>query len=230
MVTGSDILAGMQGTVYENIGTEGSAKRIKEVQYWKKCTGCNYHTKDLGYVTVGPAMSPRTAIEFSEFQANKHTTPLTQYGKYIVGKVAGQKYDLTNPAVKFQAIIELGGINEFPLEQMIEYNWHRYPVMVQVRPELANIVEISCQHGCVNRKFIQTVNGLSIGYQSHCSVMHKDIIQSESIGRQFKEAMITNSQSATLDTETLTKIAIAIGMAMKNIPADSLQVAGKPLV
>lgn len=228
-VSGADILQGMSGNSHV-IVAESAQQRAKEVIYWRKCGGCDYHTRDNGYITIGPAMSPRTAIEYSEFQSTKHATPLPQYGRYVVGNVKGQKYDLTNPATKYQAIIELGGIHEFPLEQMIEYNWHRYEVLRRVRPELANALdnEIECIHGCANRRF-----NTKIDFQKHCEVMHKDIIQSESIGRQFKEAMIANagnSNGGQITTEMIQQIAIAMALAMKNIPETSVTVNNKPLV
>ena len=227
-VSGSDILQGMLGNS-NVIVAESAQQKAKEVIYWRKCLGCDYHTRDNGYITIGPAMSPRTAIEFSEFQANKHATPLPQFGRYVVGKVTGQKYDLTNPATKYAAIIELGGIKEFPLEQMIEYNWHRYEVMRRVRPELEQALanELTCIHGCVNRKF-----NTAADYQAHCSVMHKDIIQSESIGRQFKEAITNMGGNGTgqLNADLIQQIAIAMSLAMKNIPDSSVTIAKQPLV
>lgn len=182
-ISGADIMAGMNGG--RGIPrAESPDGRSKQIQYWHKCVGCSYHTEELNWVTTGPVMQPRTAIEYTEFQSNKHATPLNKYGAWTIGKVNGQKYDLTNPPTRFNYIIENGGILEFPLDQMIAYNWHRIPVICAVRPELNNVVDIPCEYGCSGRKFVGFEN-----YRNHLNVMHKDAIQPEAIGKQFKDAI-----------------------------------------
>lgn len=211
-ISGLDILAGMGNKVNEPILE--SASRSKEVQYWKKCTGCEYHTEELGWVTTGPVMTPRTAIEFTDFQANKHATPLPQYGHYIVGKVAGQKYDLTDSQRRFQAIIELGGVHEFPLDQMIAYRWDKFPVMRQVQPALNDVKPIPCEYGCVGRTFI-TPNQL----QNHMQVIHKEAVQPDAIGRHFSDAIskIGNTNNGNqLTAESIASIVAAVMSAYES--------------
>lgn len=208
-ITGADILAGMGRG--DAILPQSAAGRSKQIQYWKKCTGCSYHIEELGWVTTGPVMSPRTSIEYTEFQANKHSTPLDIYGQWTIGKVNGQKYDLTDPPRRFQAIIELGGINEFPLDQMQAYNWHRFPIMTKVRPELLNVVEIPCVYGCSNRKFVGQDS-----YNNHINVMHKDVMAPEAMGRSLQAAISTMNTNNQMNPETLASIVTAVMAAYDN--------------
>lgn len=215
MVSGSDILSGMVGTGFNNVpDTAGSSSRDRRLQYWRSCPGCDVHTEQHGWIMLGPVMGPNTAVAFVEFQNGKHATPLPQYGQYLAGKSANLKYDITEPSQRFRPIIEEGGINEFPLDQMVAYNWHRYEVMRRVRPELSLVEDIRCQHGCSNRLFTQESH-----YRDHISVMHKEVAQPEAIGRQFKEAIerlgAQQNNGGSLTVEQITAIGIAIAQALK---------------
>lgn len=205
-IDGMDISRGIFGGGAPTI--LGSTERVKQVQYWHKCQGCEYHTEENNWITVGPVMTPRTAVEYTEFMQNKHATPLPQYGQYIMGYNAKQKYDLTNQRTKFQAIIELGGIKEFPLDQMIAYNWHRIPVMVNLIPALGNIVDIPCPY-CAGRKFVHELH-----LQQHIQAMHREVMQSEAVGRQFNNAITSLNGTTNLNAE---QIALIIKAVMDNM-------------
>src|SRR3990167_2797318 len=192
----------------------GTTRNSREVIYWRKCGGCSRHTNDFNWITTGPAMSTHTAVEYSEFQAFKHATPLPQYGRIVTGKVNGQKYDITDPSTRFAYIIEAGGLHEFPIDQMIAYNWHKIPVIKQAVPQLADVVDIHCEHGCpTNRTFSQMAH-----YQDHISVMHKEVAQPEAIGRRFQEAVASlNKQQANVSPELLVQIVAAVAAAMQQV-------------
>ena len=212
MTTGTDILSGMFGGNGEVPEVAGSAGRDRRLQYWRSCGGCPRHTEQNNWIILGPVMGPTSANDYVEFQNSKHATPLPQYGQYLAGKNRNNKYDITEPTQRYRPIIEENGINEFPVDQMVAYNWHRFDVLKKVRPELAFVEDIKCQHGCPNRLF--TSEG---SYRAHINVMHKDVSQPEAIGRQFKEAIerLGTAQTQTLDVATITAIGIAIAQAMK---------------
>lgn len=184
--------------------TPSSIDRSKKLQYWRKCKGCELHSQENNWIVLGPTMSPMTAMEFAEYQNSKHATPLPQYGQYIVGKHPNQKYDVTVPGERFRYIIEQDGINEFPIDQMIAYNWHRYEALQKIYPELKAVVDIPCEHGCVNRKFTSQEQ-----YNSHISVMHKDVAQPEAIGRQFRAAIETMNSNGKTDIAAIVAAVMA---------------------
>ena len=210
MTSGQDIFNSISG-VTDVPEIAMSSRRNKEIMYWRKCAGCTRHTQENNWITVGPAMSPYTAVEYTEFQQLKHMTPLNKYGIYTQGSLPGQKYNLTKPEERFRAIIELGGIDEFPTDQMVAYNWHKFPAVCAVRPELNDIVDIKCQHGCVNRTFVVPAD-----YQTHVSIMHKDVAQPEAIGKALEKAIGTRSN---LDPSMIAQIVVAVREAMTFTPS-----------
>ncbi len=220
MVSGQDIFAGISGSNDVPEIAMGT-RRNKELMYWRKCAGCTKHTQENNWITTGPAMSPYTAVEYTEFQQLKHMTPLNKYGTYIIGSVPGQKYNLSKPEERFRAIIELGGIDEFPTDQMVAYNWHKFPVVCAARPELNDIVDIKCQHGCSNRTFVRNED-----YLNHISIMHKEVAQPEAIGKALEKAIGNRSN---LDPSMIAQIVVAVREAMsftpnieQNIPSATL--------
>lgn len=185
----------------------GSIQRGKQLQYWRKCAGCSRHVEELGWIVMGPVMTPLTAVEYTEYQQVKHSTPLPQYGQYFTGVVPNQKYNVSRPEERFKAIIEQNGINEFPLDQMIAYNWHRIPLMQKLYPELAAIVDVECEYGCVDRKFSNPRH-----YQQHISAFHPEIVAPTAIGAQMSKAM---AQHGSIDPAMLTQLVAAVVTAMK---------------
>lgn len=187
--------------------TSSTVERGKRLQYWKKCEGCAIHTQEKGWVVLGPVMSPNTAMEFAEYQNSKHATPLTQYGQYLTGRVPNQKYNITDAGERFRYIIEQDGIREFPIDQMIAYNWHRYEALQNIFPELKLVVDIHCEHGCVDRKFTSQDS-----YNAHINVMHKDVAQPEAIGRQFRAAIESMNGNSS---DNIAAIVAAVMAAMQ---------------
>lgn len=186
----------------------------KALQYWKKCSGvrengmpCSIHTQDLGWVTTGPVMTPLTANEYSEFSVSKHATPLPQYGAYEVGNVKGQEYNITDQYSRFRAILDKGGLMEFPIDQMVAYGWHRTPIR-DIVPELQNFADIRCEMGCANRLFISEMD-----YINHCSVMHKETEAPKAIGKEFSKALENIQGLGSFNTEQMAQM-LAMAMTM----------------
>jgi hypothetical protein len=196
-----------------------SGRKNKQLQYWRKCTGrhngniCSIHRSDLGWITTGPVMTNLTAIEYTEFMASKHATPLPQYGQYEVGIVPGQEFDLTGIehgiSSRYKAIVFKNGIKEFPLDQMIAYNWHRIEPIREAFPALKEVVDISCTH-CPDRLFTQQKD-----LDTHTSIMHKESAAPEAIGNAIKQGMETVSGLGQMTPEFLTQLSVAIATAIK---------------
>ena len=213
-----DILSQMSGVSGDVIATSPTNRRGKEIMYWKRCMGCNIHDTDFGYVILGPTMNPLTAIEYTEFMNGKHATPLPQYGTYGLGSVNGQKYNLMEPGQRFKAIIENNGIHEFPVEQAIELNWHKFPVLHKVFPQLADIVDIHCEYGCGANRVYKTQEH----YNIHVRVWHNDVAQSRAIGKEFSTAIESINKAQQFDPALIAQIVLAVSMAMKGeIPDES---------
>lgn len=208
----------------QDIGQAVSLRRKnKSLQYWRKCSGtrpngqnCSIHTQDWNWITTGPVMSPLTAIEYSEFMASKHMTPLSEYGQYEVGLVAGQDYNLSDQFSRFKAILDKGGLKEFPFDQMVAYNWHRIPLIREAFPALQEVVDIRCEHGCINRLFTKPSD-----YEAHCQVVHKDAEAPRAIGREFSAALDKMSGVGNVSPEMIAAIVAATVKAM-NTPAPTV--------
>jgi hypothetical protein len=209
-----------EGLFGKQVGEALSLKRKnKQLQYWKKCSGsfngrpCPIHRFDFGWITTGPVMTNLTAIEYTEFMASKHATPLPQYGQYEVGIVPGQDYDLTGIengiSSRFKAIVFNNGIKEFPVEQMIAYNWHRIDAIREAFPALKEVVDITCTH-CPDRLFTRQAD-----LDTHTSVMHKEVAAPQAIGNAIKDSMAAVSGLGAMTPEFLTQLSVAIATAIK---------------
>ena len=209
MVSGSDIVGGMIGAGFNNVPDfASSSSRDRRLQYWRSCPGCERHTEQHNWIILGPVMGPTSANAFVDFQNSKHATPLTEYGQYLSGMNRNNKYDITEARQRFNYLIEGGGIGEFPVDQMIAYNWHRFPIIVKARPELEFVEDIACQHGCSNRLFTSESS-----YHDHISVIHKEVAQPEAIGRHFESA-IKQMGNQQVDAATIAAIVAAVREAM----------------
>ena len=205
-----EILEGMYGK--RDDVTSNTVQRSKHLQYWRKCQGCQIHTNDLGWIILGPAMSPYTATEYYEFQRGKHAEPLPQYGSYMAGHSSGSKYDVVEANRRFEPLIELNGIKEIPLDQMIAYNWHRIPVIVKYVPELANIQEYKCTYGCapLTSTFTDPRH-----LQTHMKVWHQDVAQPAAIGQEISKAIEAVSSANQISPEAIAAIVMAVREALK---------------
>jgi len=205
----ADIFESLFGSSEDTVA--GTVERSKQLMYWRKCSGCQIHREELGWIIVGPAMGNLTSQEFYEFQRSKHAEPLEKYGKYVVGNSrANGKYNITEGARRFEPLIELGGFHEIPLSQMKAYNWHRIPAIVKNVPELSEVVEYPCKYGCADRIFTTQEQLIS-----HISVMHKDVAQPEAIGREISKVLEVTQNSSGISPEAIAQIVVAVREALK---------------
>ena len=180
----------------------------RQLQYWKLCQleDCTIHYQSKGWVVTGPALSPATATEWSQFMENKHATPLTKYGKWDNGEV----FTAVN---RFGPLIRGGGIREIPLEQMIAYKWHLKPDVVQAVPELADVVVLYCEHGCQTRGPRMRTFVTEEARTKHNKVMHQEIVGPTLIGKLMREAQ--SGPMAAMGPEFFAQLATTIAKALK---------------
>ena len=207
-------LAIIEGMLPNSKGEFGGAltgDKYKHLQYWRKCAGCQIHTQELGWITLGPAMGPHTAVEYYEFQRSKHAEPLEKYGIFLAGESKSQKYNVIFPNERFLPLIEQNGFREIPIDQMIAYNWHRNKALVKVVPELANVVEYKCEYGCPPNKYWTT----EASRQQHIRIWHSDVAQPQAVGKEISKAIDSINQSNQMTPELAALIAKAIKDALK---------------
>lgn len=243
----SIILTGNENNAEAMTVTGGGRKNL-EIQYWRMCPSdkypnCSRHRTTQDYIITGPAMSPLSAIQYTEFQMVKHAEPLPQsYGRQEAG-------DMWKAATRYNQLITNGGIKEFPIRQMIEYGWHLLPLVVSARPELATAVTMDCPHGCQRRHFYG-VNETEARFlmDKHIRAIHKDTVAPIAIGREITKAVeaVAGAKTANIDPVMIAQIVAATMAAMEqnkvspqqevsqamleptdNIPADSVLKKGK---
>ena len=184
-------------------------KRSKELQYWKLCSieDCRTHYARKGWVVTGPALSPYTAVEWSDFQSTKHATSLANYGKWASGEVF-------RAPTRFGPLLRAGGLHEIPIEQMVAYKWHLRPEIVRVVPELANVDVFLCEHGCITVGPRKRTFNTEASRQKHYNVMHKEIVGPTLIGRQLKEAQ--SMGMASIPPEYWAQVALIVKAALES--------------
>lgn len=205
--SGADVLTDMFGSSVMAPIASGITEKNKQLIYWKKCQGCQIHKKELGWVVVGTAMGPHTMNEYYTLLNHKHFTPLEKYGQWLIGKNSGQKYDLTDSAHRFDALIMAGGLLEIPYDQMKAYNWHKFPEIVKYVPELANVIEYSCEY-CTDKVYTDAKH-LAV----HTKIWHQDVAQPKAIGQEISRAI---AAVGSVNNENIAAIVAAVVAAMQS--------------
>lgn len=205
----ADIFEGLFGKG-EQIIAGGVTEKNKQLQYWKKCTGCQIHTEELGWVVIGPAMSEYTMQEYYSYLNHKHWTPLEKYGKYLIGFNKNQPYDLTDPPRRFEALIKNDGVHEIPIDQMVAYNWHRIPAIAKYFPALQQVVDYQCEY-CPNKVYTQPEH-LAI----HTRIHHADVASSKAVGQEISKAIAAVTEKPNFSPTDIAAIVVAVREALKS--------------
>ena len=193
-------------SLYDNAPEPQAAFHSKEMQYWKLCEreDCTIHYQQKGWVVTGPALSPKTAVEWSDFMTTKHATPLTQYGKQSSGS-------MFKPITRFDELIKQGGIGQIPLDQMAAYKWHLIPKMVAAYPALADVQVLLCEHGCATRGPRMRTFNTEESRMKHYKVMHQDVVGPTLIGKQFAAA---RNEPVAIPPEYWAQVALIVKEAL----------------
>lgn len=205
----NEIVRGLQGHPDIKEGATFSRRDTRRVMYWKMCQdeGCLQHQTRKGWITTGPARGRYSNVEFFEFEQGKHATPLDDYGSYIPDELSSPSGRQLN-GERFTPLIEKDGIKEFPLDQLIAYNWHRIDAVVKAVPRLKEVKEFPCEHGCnPQRRVFKSPDEL----QKHYRGLHPEVAAPSEMGKHLERAMqqFATAQNKPLSSEELIALVIA---------------------
>lgn len=173
-----------------------NARRSSMMMYWKKCERqrCPRHSNprtgensEAGWIVVGPSQVT-DPMEYSRWINERHMTPLPQYGLVPYGMEGA-----ANPDRRFDAILSHpGGIYEFPISQIVAYNWDLIPEVQEVRPELANVKRYKCTvGGCYDRRFPSEK-----ALEQHIRAVHEDAVATRAMGSVLESAFERSHRAA----------------------------------
>lgn len=159
------------GSQADDSGTSGKSGKWC---YWKKAETFvdGVPAPDAGWIIVAPAWPSETMR-----QLDKGMTPLRRYGEFTLNQ-AQENWRVHHES--FRRIFQLGGAHEFPVEQIVQFNWHRRPPYRGVTFNQLTGIEIpdfACPV-CPNRHFATAEN-----LQSHERVMHSEDRQNNNLAR-----------------------------------------------
>ncbi len=108
---------------------EVQAAELNFLLYWRKVTN--------GWIVCAPGWPQEYAKRLK-----RGWTPLPQYGTFVPGRVSedarGHRFDAHREP--WRVIFQKGGAEEFPLDQVIAYNWHLTPPYREVEfPQLKGV-------------------------------------------------------------------------------------------
>ena len=197
--------------------------------YWKKPAD----SPEPGFIVIDGG-HPVDLAEFSK----RGFTPLWKYGQFEDFDKSA-KWDMRRDP--WRRILELGGAEEFPIEQILEFGWHKRPPRKGVVfPQLAGI-EVE-EHKCSYcRRVFRALEDL----QRHESIAHTTTSQQTQLARHLADAntgvlkdVLTNQQ-ALMDrmaaneertAQALELLALAIGGQAPAKPAAPAPAPAAPAV
>ena len=184
-------------------GPRGRRSRTRSVQYWRMWTNNSNHPRH-NWISVGPALSPQTAMEYSEFMEKKAAVPLKQYGTWDGAKNPQQGIDNTEVFgnnTRFNPLIRAKAIHEMPKSQFVAYGWHKNPVLRAMAPEEWNLDELE-EYVCeVDGRTFNSLNDL----RKYVRAMYPEANAADAVGREMSTA-ITALGKNNLDADTLLEI------------------------
>lgn len=211
--------------------------RPQHQMYWR----INPHPKNpnrrprAGWIIVGPSSRSENAeLEMNKFARNKDAEPLYAYGSYEGGggSVLSQNENESQgfPFGRFTELFAKGGIVEMPLSQLVHLGYHKRPACVAARPELANVLQLSCPLQCTDEHGdIFTFPSQQILNQHiDTSPRHKNERGSMAAANILKDQL----QQSNVSPETIASIVAAVMTAMggKTAPVEPEPVAPAPPV
>jgi len=178
-------------------GPRGRRSRTRSVQYWRMWTHDENHSRH-NWLTVGPALSPSTAMEYTEFMEKKSAVPLKQYGTWDGSNTAqfGDQTEVYNNGTRFAPLIRAKAIHEMPKSQFVAYNYHKNPVLRAMAPDswnLDELVEYVCE---IDGKTFNSLDAL----RKYVRAMYPEANAADAVGREMGTAIAAlGQQSITPD-------------------------------
>lgn len=205
-------------------------RKARSVQYWRVWTNRPDHQRH-NWIQVGPAFSPSTAIEYTEFMEKKSAEPLKEYGVFDGVKNANLGIDRTevfNNGTRFNPLIRNGGIKEMPKSQWIELGWHRNPQLAAMAPEeyeLDKFVDFICP---VDGRAFITEHAM----QKYMRAMFPEATSAGAIGSEVGKALAGSGSveagGTSLTNEQLLQILGAMQAQNAEMVADAIKTALNP--
>ena len=225
-----------------SVGREKSAR----VKYWRKPeTGAT----DSGWIQLGPDLHTDIGKYETFLQVKGYKELPDSFGK----EVAGMPESTIRPQKRYEQgeehrwlktfmdnsgltyIIQPGdafgtpGTYLMPASQIVALNLHRQKGMKDLRPDLADAVDIECPYACMAKdgKGRRLFSGLTqreaaLARDQHVLAVHKDTIASRAIGDEIAKTLTAN---AGVDATTIASIIAAVMAATGHSAAPGAPVA-----
>lgn len=216
-------------------------------QYWRKPDG---------WIVVGPEVGTN-APRYQSFVENKRYKILPpEFGQEVRGRgvmtasnpsqIRGKEHMWLTP------FIEAGGLTYkiktgdtfafssdevgnylFCMEQIVALNLHRLPGVKELRPDLADAIDLECPYGCIEertrkRRLFSGVNKVAAqaSLDQHCTAVHKDAVASRAVGQTIAASM-EDLKGQQIDANLIAAITAAVVQALK--PAEQQAIAAVAL-
>ena len=232
MVTETAVLDAMFGKPGDGfhsgaVGREKSAR----VKYWRKPeTGAT----DSGWIQLGPDLHTDIGKYETFLQVKGYKELPDSFGKEIAGMPESvirpqRRYEQGEEHRWLKTFMDNGGLTYIiqpgdsfgtpgtplmPASQIVSYNLHREPGMKDLRPDLADAVDIECPYACQakNGRGRRMFSGLTRqeaeqSRDQHVLAVHKDTIASRAIGDEIAKTLSAN---AGIDATTIASIIAAV--------------------
>lgn len=163
---------------------ESDSNEIRPQEYkWKYFRHREDHPGMPGWVFIAPGW-PIEAYNYIK----RGATELDQYGEFYLTKNVEQKWSAS--LEPFRQILARGGGAEFPVDQVVEFGWHRKPPYgvkgdpKELFPQLRGVEIHDAQCRQCHRWFKDEESR-----DKHYEFMHRSVAESRAIGTAVAEAM-----------------------------------------
>jgi hypothetical protein len=215
----------------------GTVQRDKSarVKYWRKPEG---EATDSGWIQTGPDLNTDLG-KYQTFLAKRYRELPDSFGKEVAGLPKSSITPMTpytpgNEHRWLQTFMNNGGLTYvirpgdafgtagqplMPARQIVTLNLHRLPGMKELRPDVADAVDLPCPSACMAKdgKGRRLFSGLTQAEaenarDQHVLATHQNTIASRAIGDEIAKVL---SASQGIDATTIASIVAAVMAATK---------------
>lgn len=200
----------------DELPNERRGRIMRELKYWRMCTRrrCPVHADRKGWITIGPTRRSDPG-EHNRYIEDKHMEEMPDsYGTEVVGL----ENSMSGNATRFKNILNAGGLQAFPPEQIHVYGWHRLAVVREaLTPDQRQVIDVMeegvqpCRHGCPN-VILRTPEDV----HRHIVAKHPETQGPEAVGRRMESAiekmasvMTATNGGGTMDAKGLVELVTA---------------------